>query len=226
MASQLMSSSGLAAAPFRARSVQQRSVRGQLVIRAATAVPTQYKTVNPVGDRVFIKVDKGEETTLGGLILPSSAQKKPTQGTVVAAPKAKDVAVGDVVVYSKYAGTELSVSDDSFVLLKTEDCIGKMTNDDVSSMQPLGDRILIEVEGAEEQTVGGVLLTESAKEKPTLGKVVAVGSGKEEDGKMVVPNVAVGSTVLYSKYSGTEFKGANDKEYIVVRESDILAALA
>lgn len=57
-------------------------------------------------------------------------------------------------------------------------------------------------------------------------QVVAVGAGREEDGKTVAPNVAVGSTVLYSKYSGTEFSGEGDKQFIVVKESDILAALS
>lgn len=62
---------------------------------------------------------------------------------------------------------------------------------------------------------------------PTFAtQVVAVGAGREEDGKTVVPNVAVGSTVLYSKYSGTEFSGEGDKQFIVVKESDILAALS
>lgn len=56
--------------------------------------------------------------------------------------------------------------------------------------------------------------------------MVAVGAGREEDGKTVAPNVAVGSTVLYSKYSGTEFAGEGDKQFIVVKESDILAALS
>lgn len=204
----------------------QRSARGQLVIRAATAVPAQYKTVSPVGDRVFVKIDAGEEKTMGGIILPTAVQKKPTQGTVVASGKAKGLEVGDMVVYSKYAGTELNVSDEAFVLLKEEDCIGKMASDNVAAMQPLGDRILIEVEQAEAETAGGVLLTESAKEKPTLGKVVAVGTGREEDGEMVKPNVQVGATVLYSKYSGTDFKGDDGTEYIVVRESDILASLS
>ena len=175
--------------------------------------PPQFKTVNPVGDRVFIKVDTSDEVTIGGIVLPASAQKKPTQGKVVSAPKGKGVAVrtmgdyvwacctspvgdlgatnshglssaatsilthmyahqvGDTVVYSKYAGTELTVGDDSFVLLKEDDCIGKMPLEDVAKMLPLGDRVLIEVQEAEDQTVGGVLLTESAKDKPTLGKV-------------------------------------------------------
>ena len=80
---------------------------------------------------------------------------------------------------------------------------------------------------AENKTKGGLVLTEGAKEKPTMGKVVAVGPGREEEeGKAVKPAVAVGATVLYQKYSGTEFEGEGGKQYIVVREADIMAALA
>ena len=84
-----------------------------------------------------------------------------------------------------------------------------------------------EVVEAAEQTSGGVLLTDGAKEKPTMGKVVAVGGGREDDdGKAVKPSVEVGSTVLYQRYSGAEFEGPNDKQYIVVRDADILATMA
>ena len=105
--------------------------------------------------------------------------------------------------------------------------IGLLAGDDVSKLAPLQDRVLLEVLDAADKTAGGVLLTEGSKDKPTLGKVLAVGAGREgEDGKTVAPTVAVGSTVLYQRYSGTEFEGANDKQYIVVRDADILATVA
>lgn len=68
------------------------------------------------------------------------------------------------------------------------------------------DRVLIEVEEAKAQTSGGLLLTEGSKDKPTMGKVVAVGPGREEEGKTVAPKLSVGATVLYQKYSGTEVR--------------------
>lgn len=71
----------------------------------------------------------------------------------------------------------------------------------------------------------GILLTTNAGDKPTVGKVVAVGPGRTEGDKVHTPNVSAGNTVLYSKYAGVEFEEA-DKNYIVVRESDILAVLA
>ena len=105
--------------------------------------------------------------------------------------------------------------------------IGLLAGDDIAKLQPLQDRVLIEVVEAAEQTSGGVLLTDGAKEKPTMGKVVAVGGGREDDdGKAVKPSVEVGSTVLYQRYSGAEFEGPNDKQYIVVRDADILATMA
>jgi chaperonin GroES len=198
-------------------------------VRAATALPSQYKTVSPVGNRVFVKVDTEEATSAGGILLPTSAQKKPTQGEVVSLGDAKSLQAGDKVVYSKYAGTEVALDKTDYVLLKEEDVIGVMPSPSIPELLPLGDRILIEVADAEEQTAGGLLMSAAAAEKPTLGKVIKVGSGRvdEKTNEVVKPNVEVGSTVLYSKYSGTEFSDDDtDKSYIVVRESDIIAALA
>ena len=132
---------------------------------------------------------------------------------------------GDRVVYSKYAGTEVAIAGDAHVLLKEDDVIGVLAGgDDISKLKPLGDRVLIKCAAAEGKTSGGVLLT-AESDKPTLGSVVAVGSGKkDDDGKQVAPNVTPGATVMYSKYSGTEFEEGDDA-FIVVRESDIIAQL-
>lgn len=157
-----------------ARAVLPARRRGALAVRAATALPAevrttrramhgsvwamqaagaqcltplpnlQVKTVTPVGDRVFVKAEEAESKTVGGILLPSSAQKRPTQGTVESAGSAKAVKVGaapllasplilqedpirpapaplqagDKVVYSKYAGTELELQGGNYVLLK------------------------------------------------------------------------------------------------------------
>jgi chaperonin GroES len=185
----------------------------------------QIKTVSPVGDRVVVKVVEAEQQSTGGILLPSTAQKRPTQGTVVAAG-GKGVAAGETVVYSKYAGTEVEVQGEAHVILKEDDVIGVMAGQDVAGMRPLQDRVLIEVVEAEGTTAGGLLLTQGSQEKPTLGKVVAVGPGRTEDDKTVVPTVAVGATVLYQKYSGTEFEAPSGKSYVVVRDMDILATVA
>lgn len=89
-------------------------------------------------------------------------------------------------------------------------------------VKPLGDRVLIEVLEAEERTKGGIVLPETAKEKPQQGKVVSVGKGKiSDDGKVIPLEVKEGDTVLYGKYSGTELK-IEEKDLLMLREEDIL----
>ncbi|MGM8216736.1 co-chaperone GroES [Bacillaceae bacterium W0354] len=92
-------------------------------------------------------------------------------------------------------------------------------------LKPLGDRVVVEVLEQEEKTASGIVLPDSAKEKPQEGKVVAVGSGHLTDnGEKVALEVKVGDQVIYSKFAGTEVK-QGDKEYLVLRESDILAVI-
>ncbi len=92
----------------------------------------------------------------------------------------------------------------------------------MSSIKPLGDRVLVEPKKDAEEKIGSLYVPDTAKEKPQEGKVISVGSGKYEDGKLIPLEVKVGNSVLYGKYSGTEIK-QNGKEYLIIRESDILA---
>ena len=88
--------------------------------------------------------------------------------------------------------------------------------------RPLHDRVLIKVLDSEEKTTGGIIIPDSAKEKPQEGKVVAVGPGaKTEDGKTVKMDVKIGDRVLFGKWSGTEVK-IDGKEYSIMKESDIM----
>jgi chaperonin GroES len=88
-------------------------------------------------------------------------------------------------------------------------------------IKPLHDRVIVKPSEAEEKTKGGIILPDTAKEKPIEGKVVAVGSGKvTEDGKVMPLTVKVGDVVLYGKYSGTEIR-IDQEEYLIMRESDI-----
>lgn len=90
-------------------------------------------------------------------------------------------------------------------------------------MKPLGDRVIVRPAAAEEKTKGGIILPDTAKEKPVIGEVVAVGPGKvTDDGKKVTPEVKVGDKVLYGKYSGTEVT-VEGEEYLIMREADIFA---
>ncbi len=91
------------------------------------------------------------------------------------------------------------------------------------NLKPLGDRLIVRALEEEEATASGIVLPDTAKEKPQKGKVLAVGDGKlNDDGKRVPLDVAEGDEVLYSKYGGTEIK-VDGEELLVLRESDVLA---
>jgi chaperonin GroES len=91
-------------------------------------------------------------------------------------------------------------------------------------LQPLGDRLIVEVLEEEEMTVSGIVLPDTAKEKPQRGRVLAVGPGNrsEQTGELIPLDVAVGDEVIFSKYGGTEVKLGAD-EVLILRESDVLA---
>lgn len=92
------------------------------------------------------------------------------------------------------------------------------------NIKPLGDRIVIKVLEKEEKTKGGIVLPDTAKEKPQKGEVLAVGSGEIIEGKKVPLEVKVGDKIIFSKYAGTEIK-LDDEEYLILRQSDVLAIL-
>ncbi len=93
------------------------------------------------------------------------------------------------------------------------------------AIRPLDDRVVVEPLEAEEKTKGGIVLPDTAKEKPTKGKVIAVGEGKLLDnGKRAKLLVKKGDNILYGKYAGTEI-AINKKEYLIIKESDILAKI-
>jgi chaperonin GroES len=94
-----------------------------------------------------------------------------------------------------------------------------------TKIKPLADRVLVKrLDTAEEQKIGGIIIPDTAKEKPQEAEVVAVGPGRLEDGKRVAPEVKKGDKVLIGKYSGTEVKLDGD-DYLIMREDDILAVI-
>ncbi len=96
----------------------------------------------------------------------------------------------------------------------------------VSTVKPLGDRVFVKVSEAEEKTAGGIILPDNAKEKPQVGEIVSVGSGKlNEKGDRQPMEVEVGNKVLYSKYAGTDIKLGGD-DYVLLSEKDILAVVS
>jgi chaperonin GroES len=91
------------------------------------------------------------------------------------------------------------------------------------NLKPLGDRLIVEPIEQEEMTASGIVLPETAKEKPMQGKVLAVGPGaRKDDGSRAALDVKTGDTVLYAKYAGTEVKLGDDK-YLILKEADVLA---
>ena len=93
----------------------------------------------------------------------------------------------------------------------------------MAKIEPLGDRVVIQPTAKEEVSKGGIVLPDTAQEKPQEGKIIAVGPGRlTEDGKRIAMDVKKGDKVIYSKYAGTEFK-LDDEELVIMREGDILA---
>jgi len=91
-------------------------------------------------------------------------------------------------------------------------------------LEPLSDRVVVDPIEEEEITASGIVLPESAKEKPQRGQIVAVGPGRvDDDGDRIAMSVAVGDTVIYSKYAGTEIKMDGQKKLLILSEKDILA---
>jgi len=95
----------------------------------------------------------------------------------------------------------------------------------VKELKPLGDRVLIEPIFEEEKSKGGILLPDTvSKEKPQVGEVLAIGPGAtSKEGKIIPMTVKKGDKVVYAKYSGTDIKGDNDEDYLILSEKDILA---
>ena len=93
------------------------------------------------------------------------------------------------------------------------------------NLKPLGDRVVVEPLEQEEMTASGIVLPETAKEKPQKGEIMAVGpGGRDDDGKRIVMDVSVGDVVLFAKYAGTEIK-VDGKKLLILKENDILAIL-
>jgi chaperonin GroES len=93
-----------------------------------------------------------------------------------------------------------------------------------TKIRPLHDRVIVKRIEEEEKTKGGIIIPDTAKEKPQEGKVVAVGPGNHDDGKLIPPGVKAGDKILFGKYSGTEIK-LDGEEHLIMREDDILGVI-
>ena len=119
-----------------------------------------------------------------------------------------------------------NIRNHKFAIFNTERSMAKESKPAALTLKPLDDRIVVEAGSADEKTAGGILLPDTAKQKPQQGKVIAVGPGKLlESGTRIALDVKVGDTVMYGKYSGSDVE-VNGTEYKIMRESDVLAKLA
>jgi chaperonin GroES len=99
-------------------------------------------------------------------------------------------------------------------------------SDSVSNLKPLGDRLVVKPASREETTASGIVLPDTAKEKPQRGTIVAAGEGRrDDDGDRIPLDVKVGDEVLFAKYAGTEFK-LEDVDYLILSEKDVLAVVS
>jgi len=97
----------------------------------------------------------------------------------------------------------------------------------MAEFKPLGDRVLVRRLEAEQKTKGGIIIPDTAKEKPIEGEVLAVGSGaRKDDGSLIAPEVKVGDRIVFGKWSGTEVKISGEDDLIVMKESDIFGILS
>ena len=106
--------------------------------------------------------------------------------------------------------------------IKTQKIVLEKFGDKSMKFKPLHDRVLVEREESDEKSAGGIIIPDTAKEKPMQGKIIAVGSGsKDEQGKVTPLDVKAGDTILFGKWSGTEIK-LDGTDYIIMKESDIM----
>ena len=137
------------------------------------------------------------------------------------------VQVGANIVYSNCSGIEIEFNRVNHLLVKEDDINGVLDTDDIKDLKPLNDRVLIKVAEAEQKTAGGLLLTKSGKEKPSIGTIIAVGPGAfDEEGKRKPLSVTPGNSVLYSKFAGNEFKSGDGSEYVTLKALDVLVVLS
>ena len=194
--------------------------------------------MTPMGTCLMLKVAEVATKTLGGILLPEQSQARPTSGDVVqvsASPGKYQMRLkeGDTVLYSKFGigVTDLKWKGETFALIREQDVIGTMprsgaTVEDMADIQPQGDRVLLKVDEAEDETKGGVILTDSAKEKPMTGTVLRVGPGRQDDDGTVTPSkLKEGDRVLFFKYAGDAVETSDGTNYNILHESDCLAKM-
>jgi chaperonin GroES len=194
--------------------------------------------IQPLNNFVLVRTADAVESTEGGILLTGKAKIVKTEGTVVSLGPGRThpdsgivfdmpVAPGDGVVYGKYDGTEIDISGVKHTLIRDDDILVKFTGAALTldTVDVVRDNVLVYVEKKEVTTEGGILLAASSKraQKPSTGQVVKVGPGKmAANGELMAMEAQVGDMVKFRDFAGNEVE-IDDKEYSVVKMSDILA---
>jgi chaperonin GroES len=193
--------------------------------------------VKPLNNFLLVKVAEAVEKTEGGILLTGKAKIQKTEGLVVSVGPGKThqdsgtvfdmpVTVGEGIVYGKYDGTEININGARHTLIRDEDILVKFTGElTVDTVDVVRDGVLVAVDRSEEETEGGILIAKTSKadSKPSTGQVIKVGPGKmASDGELMSMDVAVGDMVKFRDFAGNEVE-ISEKEYSVVKMSDILA---
>lgn len=195
-------------------------------------------SLTPLANNVLVKVKEVPSATASGIYIPEKAKERPTEGKVVAVGPGRThpdtakllpttVQVGHSVLYGKYDGTELKYNDETHQMIKDDDILLTYTGNEatVDTVSCVKDQVLIKLPAKEETSKSGIIVSTSSSPtvRPTQGKVVKVGPGKQaSNGEVIAPQVRVGDGVRFREYGGSEVK-LGGEEYIVVRASDILA---
>lgn len=231
-----------AVSPLAARPVRQS--RGLAPLRRPFVAAVASHTLNgqtirgplqPSSHNILVKIAEASEKTAGGIILPDQAQEKPSFGNVVEVGPGKflgngikipmRIEKGDTILYGKYGGTTMTYDGEKHVVINQDDVLCKFTggNLTVDACQPVFDRVLVKLGEVPDETEFGLIISNNAKEKPTFGTVISMGSGRfMENGETEPATIAVGDQVYYSSYAGTNIT-LEEGEYIVVRVADIFA---
>ena len=177
--------------------------------------------IKPLEDKIVVQASEAETTTASGIVIPDTAKEKPQEGKVLAVGPGR---VNDTGTRDGGALSPQSHQGDS----RRESTSrtpqeGEGTPVASVSIKPLEDKIVVQASEAETTTASGIVIPDTAKEKPQEGKVLAVGPGRVDDnGNRIPVDVSVGDVVIYSKYGGTEVKH-NGEEYLILSARDVLA---
>ncbi|GMH80737.1 hypothetical protein TrST_g14356 [Triparma strigata] len=194
--------------------------------------------IEPTNNFLLIRVDESPDETDGGIILTKKAKVKSTTGCVVAAGPGKthpdsgimmpvNVAPGQNVIYGQYDGTEISYNSKPHTLIRSDDVLVFFDGEKITTenVKVEGDKMLVRVDTKEVETAGGLLIAATAQKetRPSVGEVVAVGTGRVAmNGEVIPMEVKVGDMVKFRDYAGNEVK-IGEEEFSVIRMNDCLA---